>query len=178
MTVFSRYGIVGMEKSNGFKGNSEYGFTLIELIVTVIVIGIMAVTVVPRFFTSEGFGEYTYRDELIIKLRAIQLRSMQQTNNVACQVVSVNSSEIGLLATQNNTNICTGVFAGDTTTVRIVSDNNISFSISENLSSFYFSSLGRPIGCVTTNPCEITTTVTGESSLAVLINLEGYIYAL
>jgi MSHA pilin protein MshC len=167
-----------MKRLNGFKRNNEDGFTLIELVVTIILIGIMAATVVPRFFTSEGFGEYTYRDELIIKLRAIQLRSMQQTNDVACQMIRVNPSEIGLLATPINTNTCDSVLAGDTTAVSIVSDNDISFSISENLSLFNFSSMGRPVGCVTTNPCEIRFTVKGSDSLDVLINSEGYIYAL
>ncbi|MFT5760677.1 MAG: MSHA pilin protein MshC [Alteromonadaceae bacterium] len=167
-----------MERLNGFKRHREGGFTLIELVVTIILIGIMAATVVPRFFTSEGFGEYTYRDELIIKLRAIQLRSMQQTNDVACQIIRVNTSEVGLLATQIGTNTCDSVLAGDTTTVRIVSDNNISFSISENLSLFNFSSLGRPVGCITADPCEITLTVTGNDALDILINSEGYIYAL
>lgn len=167
-----------MTRSNRFKYISESGFTLIELLVTIILIAIMAATVVPRFFTSEGFGEYTYRDELITKLRAIQLRSMQQTNNIACQIIRVNTSKVGLLATPKNTNTCNSVFAGDTTTVRIVSDNDIHFSISENLSLFNFSSMGRPVGCVTTNPCEIRLTVKGSDSLDVLINSEGYIYAL
>ena len=171
-----------MNRLNAFRNQNEYGFTLIELIVTIILIGIMAATVVPRFLTSEGFGEYTYRDELIIKLRSIQLRSMQQTNDVACQTIrvnpSINPSEIGLLATIEDTNTCDTVLAGDTTTVSIVSDNDISFSISENLSLFNFSSMGRPVGCVTTNPCEIRLTVTGSDSLDVLINSEGYIYAL
>jgi MSHA pilin protein MshC len=167
-----------MKRSNGFKRYSEYGFTIIELVVTIILIGIMAATVVPRFFTSEGFGEYTYRDELIIKLRAIQLRSMQQTNDVACQIIRVNTSEVGLLASQINTNTCDSILAGDTTTVSIISDNVISFSISENLSLFNFSSMGRPVGCITADPCEIMLTVTGTDALSILINSEGYIYGL
>lgn len=160
------------------KYNRNFGFTLIEMIITVILIGILAINAVPRFLTSEGFDEYTYRDELIVKLRAIQLRSMQQTNDVACQTIQVSASKIGLLATIINTNTCDTTFAGDTTTVTINSDNVINFSVTESLSSFYFSSMGRPIGCVTTVPCEIKLTVTGSNVLDILINSEGYIYAL
>ncbi|NQY87094.1 MAG: prepilin-type N-terminal cleavage/methylation domain-containing protein [Colwellia sp.] len=167
-----------MERLNDFKRNSEYGFTLIELVVTIIMIGIMAATIVPRLLTSKGFEEHVYRDELITKLRYIQLRAMQQSNDVTCQVIRVNASDIGLLATEINTNTCDSVLAGDTTTVRIVSDNDISFSISENLSSFRFSSMGRPVGCIAINPCKITLTITGSDALGVLINSEGYIYAL
>lgn len=154
------------------------GFTLIELIVVIIMIGILAITVLPKFQTSKGFEEYTYRDELMNKLRSIQLRTMQQTNDVACQEISVSASEIGLLATPINTNTCDSVPAGETTTVSIASDSSVQFSISENLSMFKFSSMGRPIGCITTNPCELTLNVTGNNTQSILINSEGYIYAL
>ena len=70
----------------------ELAFTLIELIVVIILISIMAVTVLPKFFTSNGFEEFTYRDELITKLRAIQLRSMQQTTDVTCKIIQVETA--------------------------------------------------------------------------------------
>lgn len=167
-----------MMKVNFFKQNREFGFTLIELIVTIILLGIIATTVIPRFLTSEGFAEYTYRDELIIKLRAIQLRSMQQTNNIACQTISFNSTQVGLLATIPNTNTCGSSLAGDTTKVTISSSDSISFSISESLPSFSFSSMGRPVGCIAKDPCDITLTIAGSESLSVFINEEGFIYAL
>ncbi len=173
MTVFNK--MVSLNISNK---KAVYGFTLIELVVTIILLGIMVTTVIPRFLTSEGFAEYTYRDELIIKLRAIQLRSMQQTNNIACQTISFNSTQVGLLATITNTNTCDSDLAGDTTKVTISSSDSISFSISENLPSFSFSSMGRPVGCIAKDPCDITLTVTGSDSLSVFINEEGFIYAL
>jgi MSHA pilin protein MshC len=158
------------------------GFSLIELTVVIIMIGILAITVLPKFQSSKGFEEYTYRDELINKLRSIQLRTMQQTNDAACQYINVSASKIGLLATikdiNTNTITCSNDFAGDTTTVSIVSDNNIQFSISENLSTFKFSSMGQPIGCIFATPCKITLTITGDNTLSILINSEGYIYAL
>ena len=76
---------------NSFNDKNEYGFTLIELIVVIILISIMAVTVLPKFFTSNGFEEFTYRDELITKLRAIQLRSMQQTTDTVCHQIQIQS---------------------------------------------------------------------------------------
>ncbi|WP_114327450.1 type II secretion system protein [Candidatus Colwellia aromaticivorans] len=156
------------------------GFTMIELIVVIMMIAIMAVTVLPKFFTSNGFEEYTYRDELIIKLRAIQLRTMQQTNNGTCRLIQIDSSVIGLLATTPNATTCESNYAGKSTTVTINANHNVSFTNSEGLSSFNFSSLGRPeaLGCGDAlTPCEITLTVAGESSLAIKINHEGYIYA-
>lgn len=162
---------------NYISNHKNCGFTLIELIIVIILISIMAVTVVPKFLSSKGFEEYTYRDELIIKLRAIQLRTMQQTNNSTCQKIEVTSSVVRLLATTLNANTCETSDAGESTTVSVKGNHNVSFTISESLSNFSFSSIGKPIGCVAT-PCEITLTVTGESSLAIKINIEGYIYAM
>lgn len=160
--------------------NKDNGFTLIEMIVVIMMLAIMAVTVVPKFLSSKGFEEYTYRDELITKLRAIQLRTMQQTSNSKCQLIQVSSSSIGLLATTLNAATCEVSYVGESTTTTINDNHNVVFTISGGLSSFSFSSLGRPkaTGCGnTTTPCEITVTVVGESSLAITINREGYIYA-
>ncbi len=156
------------------------GFTLIELIIVIILIGILAVTVVPKFITSKGFEEYTYRDELIIKLRAIQLRTMQQTNSGKCQEIKVDTANgiIGLLATDSDPSnpLCkTNDYAGDSTTVTIAPNHNVSFSISENLTKF--SSLGKPLGCISLDPCKVTITIKGEGDLTIEINEEGYIYA-
>jgi len=159
------------------------GFTLIELTITIILISIMAVTVLPKFFQSNGFEEYTYRDELISKLRAIQLRSMQQIDNSTCRNIEVTSNEIGLFATDfdpDAINICKTSPAGETTTVTIDSNHSVSFTVTESLSGFSFSPLGKPVGCTPIDTCKITITITGESGegeLTVEINQEGYIHA-
>jgi len=140
----------------------------------------MAVTVLPKFFTSNGFEEFTYRDELITKLRAIQLRSMQQTTDVTCKVIQVESAPsaiIGLQKTDPDTNLCTTDYAGDTTTVTVDPKHSVSFALSEGLTSFNFSAWGRPIGCIAEDPCQITITITGENSPKIEINSEGYIHA-
>lgn len=164
----------------------QNGFTLIELIVVIILISIMAVTVLPKFLTSNGFEEYTYRDELVIKLRAIQLRTMQQTSGSTCHQIQIGTSPnaIGLLETDSDiaaTDLCMASYAGDSTTVTISNNHNVSFTISEGLTRFSFSSLGKPVavGCGdATTPCKITLTVVGESQPQVEINSEGYIHAI
>jgi MSHA pilin protein MshC len=165
---------------HSFGYQKNLGFTLIELIVVIIMISIMAVTVLPKFFTSNGFEEFTYRDEIITKLRAIQLRSMQQTDDSTCKIVLAAPDTIGLQATDtlSATEQCTTGFAGDTTTVMVNPKHSVIFTLSESLTSFSFSSLGKPEGCISEDPCKITVTVTGEKSLEILINSQGFIRAI
>ncbi len=168
-------------KLNNYNDIKELGFTLIELIVVIILLSIMSVTVLPKFFTSNGFEEFTYRDELIIKLRAIQLRSMQQTTDAVCKVIQVETTPpaiIGLQETDPDTSLCTTRYAGDTTTVTVDSKHSVGFRVSEELTSFSFSTRGRPLDCIAEDPCEITITITGENSPRILINSEGYIHAI
>jgi MSHA pilin protein MshC len=170
--------LISVNSVNYQKNN---GFSLIELVVVILMISIMAVTVLPKFFTSNGFEEFTYRDEIITKLRAIQLRSMQQTTGTICkgiQLETAPSAIIGLQATDLGTNACTTDYAGDTTTVIVNPKHSVSFTLSEGLTNFSFSAEGKPLGCISESPCKITITIAGENSPKILINSEGYIYAI
>jgi MSHA pilin protein MshC len=153
--------------------NSAAGFTLIEVITVIIIIGILSVNVLPKFLSSSGFEKYTYRDELLTKLRGIQQRAMQRTDAARC-LVSVTSKQV---------TGCDSSSAGDSTSVAVSTSHNVSFTVENipaNTNTFSFSDLGRPQGCnAATAPCEITLTVVGgEQSLSIRINQEGYIYAL
>lgn len=157
------------------------GFTLIELIVTIIILGILSVTVVPRMFASNGFEPYAYRTEVISTLRNIQLRAMQQTDDTPiCRQVKISSDKkiLGLLATKTaNPNNCDtsqwfDAVPGETTSVKVDDDHSITFSYSDT-GVFSFDQMGRPVGCAA--PCEIY--IEGEETLTITIEAEGYIHA-
>lgn len=61
------------------------GFTLIELVIVIIVLGVLATVAIPRFSSRSGFEDYTVRDQLIARLRLVQLQGMNAdpTDNAA-----------------------------------------------------------------------------------------------
>jgi MSHA pilin protein MshC len=144
------------------------GFTLIELIVVILLLSIMSVTVLPKFFTATSFQEYTYQSEVITKLRSIQVRAMQQTANSRCHKVLVTTHALGI--PKNCDESLAEGCQSDTTSVIIESNHSVVFNLSTG-SSFTFDNMGRP-SC---SPCDLN--ITGDSALTVTIESEGYIHA-
>lgn len=61
---------------------AERGFTLVELIVTMIVVGILAVAVIPRFADQSGFDARGFRDGTLSVLRYAQKSAVAQRRQV------------------------------------------------------------------------------------------------
>jgi MSHA pilin protein MshC len=54
----------------------QSGFTLVELVTVIVIIGIIAVVAAPKFFSAQGFSERGYFDEVASALRYAQKLSV------------------------------------------------------------------------------------------------------
>lgn len=163
--------------------NKHLGFTLIELIITLIILGILSVTVVPKFFGPDLFDSYTARDQAMSALRTMQLRAMQMTDDNKCHKFIISSDLIAPPSPIIDTNTCSST-ASSTDNPKYLSmtldhsRTDVTFDADNAAGSTFtqieFDDLGRPIlnsGNCSTTGCKITV---GE--VAICISGEGAIY--
>jgi MSHA pilin protein MshC len=167
------------KSKRGKKMSEQQGFTLVELIITIILIGILATTVAPKFFTAQGYQAYTYRADIINKIRAIQLRAMQQTSGVHCHQVLIKPKQIGLPDEDCTAAPATSDFSSDwqadTAGVEVEAGHAITFTAEQ--SRITFNALGQPDGDCGTNVNGCKITINGTETLTIKIESEGYIHA-
>lgn len=80
----------------------QSGFTLVELVVTIILIGILSVTVLPRLLSSSSVSGFTLRDEVIGELRKAQLMAMNNADR--CYRFNVTTSGYQIIHYANRSN--------------------------------------------------------------------------
>lgn len=122
--------------SSGCQG----GFTLVELVMTMIIIGIIAAVAAPRFFGTDVFQSRGFADRVQASLRYAQKVAVAQHRFVC---VAFTASSITL--TINAAASCPGGNlaspSGDTT-YSITAPSNVTFSVTPT--GFYFDALGKP----------------------------------
>lgn len=64
------------------KSGRDKGFTIVELVVILIVVGILAVTIGPRFFELDAFRSRGFYDEVLSILRYAQKTAVAQRRSV------------------------------------------------------------------------------------------------
>ena len=133
------------------------GFTLVELIVVIVIVGIVALIAAPRFFAQAGFDAARFHDAAISAIRYGQKVAQAQHTNV---YVVANPSSVAL---------CYDV--GCASPVKSPADNAAFVvaapsGIGISAASFSFTPLGQPAtAAVTPIPLTATTTltITGDS---------------
>ncbi|MFC4701067.1 prepilin-type N-terminal cleavage/methylation domain-containing protein [Glaciecola siphonariae] len=171
---------------------NQRGFTLVELITVVIVIGIIAVAAAPRFISTDSFSEYAMVQRLQTAMRTLQIQSMHDTRPNFCYKMNFatgSSSAFGpsVHQYQNGQQVSSCANSIDFTAPKYLrsdadelSANNITLSALDSgvsMSGLSFNSLGQPITNVgnCAGGCEIR--FVGTMQAKVCVASQGYVYA-
>ena len=170
----------------------QQGFTLVELIVIIIIIGILAASVSSRFSGSSGYAEYTYQARLIAALRNMQQRAMQDTRPGYCFQINFSTSPssdafgpptLSYNPGGNTSDTCSNTIDHGnsdylSTSASEMNDEGVTFA-SLPFAFIGFDDLGRPLtdninsaNCVST--CQVD--FVGEQTVSVCVESQGYIH--
>lgn len=169
--------------------DNQRGFTLIELIVVIMLVGIISATAASRMSGRSSFDAHLNRDQAISIVRQVQILSMNKpitspsNTNTSCYSLQISP---GYLGSPRCDNVLPGMPPALTT-----ADNNLSLS-TEGLAvgNLYFDMLGQPFyftgtgenekrvhACRSSSGCKIIFRSGANETTTMCINQEGYIYA-
>lgn len=121
------------------------GFTLVELVIVILLLGVMAAFVLPKFFSLDDYRTRTTYDEVAGAVRYAQKLAVASGCEVQVQI-SGNS----YFLQQHSTDCTTGSFT--TISNHPVTSNNFSdVSLTSSPASFIFDAMGRSSSAATIN---------------------------
>jgi len=147
----------------------QKAFTLIELVLIILLIGVLAISVFPKLFGQSEVNAFAVRDQLIGQLRLVQLQALNHRD--VCHNLIITPTKFGIIP---NTSEACGATIDDGIDVN---DARITIGSSTTL-DIRFDDDGRPAtingagDCV--GGCEII--ITGADTVSIIIESEGYIH--
>ncbi|WP_417665861.1 type II secretion system protein [Pseudidiomarina sp.] len=154
--------------------NNQQGFTLVELIIVIVLVGILAVTAGPRIFGSGGVDQVVTERQLLSLLRLQQQQAMQDVTS-RCYGVTFSSTQVAPYDCGQPVNAQRLINLPSDNTLTVVS------SILGATSELRFNALGCPVSVNHATAAEncgqssVEIQIAGPNARNLCIQSQGYI---
>ncbi len=150
----------------------QAGFTVIELVMVIVLLGILSATALPKFFDVSSYRQQVFFDDTLSAVRYAQKLAVGS----GCKVQVSVSANSYVLNRPANRSQCSGNTAVFSLPVRNPGTGTVSYSNSESgvaltssPAAFYFDALGRA-------SADALITVAGSKTISVVSDT-GFVYA-
>ncbi len=158
--------------------HKQSGFTLVELVTTIILIGIIAVTVAPRFTGAGTYSEYALRDQFISAFRFAQQRAMYDHQVQSCYRVLVEAGQLGPQRSFDG-GATFEYFGPNSLNSGADSQHKITSPFTMTAATIYFDGLGNAISSATTpcvgTPARMQVSISDEVTLHSCVLSTGFV---
>jgi MSHA pilin protein MshC len=154
-------------------GSGQQGFTLVELVMVIVLLGVLAVYAVPRLLNSGDFYARGFHDQSMAYLRYAQKTAIAQRRTVC---VTLGSNAISLqIASTAGSNTCSAALAGPAGEAGLNARSGVAFSSATT--SFNFDALGQPVSSSTGAVAATQTLQVANVSRSITIEaVTGYVH--
>lgn len=160
----------------------QRGFTLIELIMVIVMLGILAVYAAPRLFNSNDVYARGFHDETLAYLRYAQKTAIGQRRTVCVNFASSSSLTLSI-ALNPATFDCTtaGTLTGPkgdvaSTTLTSRPGSGVAYNTTPAPVNFNFNGLGQPITGAGVSMATQTIQVVGVNKFITVESATGYVH--
>jgi MSHA pilin protein MshC len=124
-----------------FRASNNRGFTIVELVVVIIILGIISAVAAPRFFDLQDYKEIAFKDELVSALRFAQKRAVA-SGEVVEVVIQSNGYSVHYAASGNTVKHPAG--SSPDQDIEDGSFTNLKSPTDLDPITIFFDALGRP----------------------------------